>query len=280
MKLSIITVNYNDIEGLKKTINSVISQTFHDYEWIIIDGGSADGGKELIEQYQQHFTYWCSEPDSGIYNAMNKGIAHAKGEYINFMNSGDVYASPHTLSDVFSDNHQEDLLYGDWIYVYDSHEERISFSIDKLYTEFVRKNICHQALFIRTSLLKKKGYDETISVLADYARNVELAHSGASFKYFPFVICRCSMPGFSNIEENEDRRKQDKERIRQLYPQWVLPLVEELDVYRRHRHVQYTVSLVDGRCRLFSFLTKAYLKTMYSMLKLFNCLKNYFRKFG
>lgn len=271
MKLSIITVNYNNIEGLRKTINSVLSQTFHDYEWIIIDGGSTDGGKDLLEQYQQHFSYWCSEPDRGIYNAMNKGIAHAKGEYINFMNSGDIYASPHTLSDVFSDNHQDDLLYGDWIFVFSSHEERISFPIEKLYTELVRRNICHQALFIRTSLLKKKGYDETISVLADYARNVELAHSGASFKYLPFAICRCSMPGFSNIDENKDRLRQDRERIRQLYPQWAFPLVMELDAYRNRRCVQYSISLVESRCWLLSYLTKVYLITMYRILRIFNC---------
>ena len=80
MKLSIITINYNNKAGLQKTIDSVICQTWKDYEWIIIDGGSTDGSKELIEQYQQYFAYWCSEPDKGVYNAMNKGITKAKGE--------------------------------------------------------------------------------------------------------------------------------------------------------------------------------------------------------
>lgn len=79
MKLSIITINYNNREGLKKTIESVLSQTFTDYEYIIIDGGSTDGSRELIEQYQSHLSFWCSEPDKGIYNAMNKGIAKARG---------------------------------------------------------------------------------------------------------------------------------------------------------------------------------------------------------
>ena len=85
MKLSIITINYNNKEGLQRTIDSVIGQTWHDFEWIIIDGGSKDGSKELIEQYQQYFAYWCSEPDKGVYNAMNKGIKHAQGEYLLFL---------------------------------------------------------------------------------------------------------------------------------------------------------------------------------------------------
>ena len=92
MKLSIITVNLNNLEGLKKTYESVVSQTFTDYEWLVIDGGSTDGSREFIEQHQDKFAYWCSEPDKGIYNAMNKGIVRAKGEYLNFMNSGDYFA--------------------------------------------------------------------------------------------------------------------------------------------------------------------------------------------
>lgn len=110
MKLSIITVKLNNRDGLKRTIDSVVSQTFTDYEWIVIDGGSTDGSRELIEQYQDHFAYWCSEPDKGIYNAMNKGIAHAKGEWLQFLNSGDVLYSNNTLASVFSSKYDADVL--------------------------------------------------------------------------------------------------------------------------------------------------------------------------
>ena len=89
MKLSIITINYNNQEGLKKTIESVVSQTMRDFEWIVIDGGSTDGGKEIIEQNKQCLDYWCSEPDKGIYHAMNKGIRASHGDYLMFLNSGD-----------------------------------------------------------------------------------------------------------------------------------------------------------------------------------------------
>ena len=88
-KISIITVNYNDREGLKKTIESVINQTWQDFEFIIIDGGSTDGSREVIEQYKDKIDYWISEPDKGIYNAMNKGIKAASGEFLLFLNSGD-----------------------------------------------------------------------------------------------------------------------------------------------------------------------------------------------
>ena len=97
MTYSIITVNYNNYEGLRRTIKSVVCQTYKDYEYIIIDGGSTDGSAELIRQYTDHLTFWVSEPDKGIYNAMNKGVAHANGEYLNFMNSGDCFYDENVL---------------------------------------------------------------------------------------------------------------------------------------------------------------------------------------
>ena len=93
MKLSIITVNYNDAIGLERTIKSVISQTFRDFEFIIIDGGSTDKSVEIIRKYEKHIDYWVSEHDGGIYCGMNKGLRQAHGEYINFMNGGDCFYS-------------------------------------------------------------------------------------------------------------------------------------------------------------------------------------------
>lgn len=270
MKLSIITINYNNIEGLKRTINSVISQTWHDFEWIIIDGGSTDGSKEVIEQNKQHLSYWCSEPDKGIYDAMNKGIVKANGEYINFMNSGDGYASENILLNVFTQNHEGDILYGDWIKVYGTKEEYMSFPIDYLHTEFLRRNICQQAIFYKTYMLKQKGFDVTIEILADYARNVELAQSGVQFEYLPFVICRYDMNGISSSESNVEICKRDSEMINQLYPQWVVPLLAELDEYRNRRCVRYTLEIVDGKSKLLSFMTKAYLKMLHVICGMFS----------
>ena len=90
-KVSVITISYNNAEGLRRTIESVVAQNYSDYEYIIIDGGSTDNSLQIIESYASHISYWVSEPDKGVYNAMNKGIAQAKGEYLHFLNSGDCY---------------------------------------------------------------------------------------------------------------------------------------------------------------------------------------------
>ena len=89
-QISIITINYNNASGLEKTIRSVVEQIYNEYEYIIIDGASSDKSKEVIQEYQRYIDFWCSEKDSGIYNAMNKGIQKASGEYLLFLNSGDV----------------------------------------------------------------------------------------------------------------------------------------------------------------------------------------------
>ena len=99
MKLSIITINFNNKAGLERTITSVFQQDFKDFEFIVIDGGSTDGGKELIESNKQHFSYWVSEADKGIYNAMNKGIKMSKGKYVAFLNSDDWFNN-NTLLDI------------------------------------------------------------------------------------------------------------------------------------------------------------------------------------
>ena len=165
MKLSIITVNLNNRDGLQKTIDSVVSQTFKDFEWIVIDGGSTDGSKELIEQYSEHFAYWVSEPDKGIYNAMNKGIKVAKGEYLQFLNSGDWLWENDTLNKVFSSTPNEDILYGNWV-----QKDGILFSaphkLDAIY--FFRSTLSHQAVFIKRSLFSHEMYDETLKVASDW----------------------------------------------------------------------------------------------------------------
>lgn len=150
MKLSIITINYNNKAGLQKTIDSVIGQTWKDYEWIIIDGGSTDGSKELIEQYQQYFAYWCSEPDKGVYNAMNKGIAKAKGEYLNFMNSGDSFVCDSTLMDVFTKEISADIVSGP---VMLSTGRRLFQYQEDTFQMFMHDGLCHQSSFIKKNFL-------------------------------------------------------------------------------------------------------------------------------
>lgn len=112
MYYSIITINYNNKEGLELTIKSVLSQTYRNYQFIIIDGGSSDGSFDVIKKYANNINYWISEPDKGRYNAMNKGIKQAKGDYLNFMNSGDTFHSPTVLEDIARMNLTEDIITG------------------------------------------------------------------------------------------------------------------------------------------------------------------------
>ena len=156
---------------MKKTYESIVCQTFTDYEWLVIDGGSTDGSREFIEQHQDKFAYWCSEPDKGIYNAMNKGIVKAKGEYLNFMNSGDCFADKETLKKVFSKSRTVEIVYGlqkqfdeegGWRYT-NLKQKKITWY--NLYMD----TIPHQASFTRKTCFQKIGlYDEKYRIIADW----------------------------------------------------------------------------------------------------------------
>ena len=122
IKISIITINFNNCKGLVQTLDSVAQQTYNNYEHIIIDGASTDGSKSIIEQYKNknpHVTYWVSEKDEGIYNAMNKGITHAQGQYLLFLNSGD-YIEPNILEQAATSLTGTDIIYGNLYFISES----------------------------------------------------------------------------------------------------------------------------------------------------------------
>lgn len=166
MKLSVITVNYNDREGLLSTIQSVVGQTFKDYEYIIIDGGSTDGSVEVIRQNKEYITYWVSEPDRGIYNAMNKAIKVASGDYCIFMNSGDCFYTNDVIEKALTFLDGTDIVYGNTHYT----DGMIRYSKDEpdLFSFFYVSCWCHQSTFIKTFLLKKYLYDDTLRIVADW----------------------------------------------------------------------------------------------------------------
>ena len=217
MKLSIITINFNNLDGLKRTYESVVFQTWTDYEWIVIDGGSTDGSREFIEAHKDKFAYWCSEPDKGVYNAMNKGIVKANGEYLNFMNSGDSFYDEHTLKNVFSQELVADLVYGDWTRVYPDHEEFKAAPHDAFYVTVFFENVCHQAMFIKCNVLRQRGYDDNMYILADWKRWIEMSLEGQTFQYIPLTICRfeATMGLSENVSEQHSR---ERERLYDLMP--------------------------------------------------------------
>lgn len=151
--ISVITICYNAETGIEKTIQSVINQRFQNYEYLIIDGGSIDKTVPIIEKYRDKISFYISESDNGIYDAMNKGIRKATGEWLIFMNAGDMFANEYVLNDVFSEKIPLDksFLYSD-IYGLRPNGERILRLLS-----FEKGNLIHQAVIYRRSLHTEHG---------------------------------------------------------------------------------------------------------------------------
>lgn len=207
MNLSIITINYNNKDGLQKTIASVISQTYKDFEWIIIDGGSTDGSKELIEKYTQYITYWVSEQDNGIYNAMNKGIKVAKGRYLQFLNSGDRLFSCTTLDKVFKLKLNGDIIYGDAIFIKNDINQRlVKYNIPISLSYFLSINtINHQASFIKRELFRNTLYNENLSIVSDWEFWINNAINGKRFQYIEEIIVYFDLNGLTSETTNQQK---------------------------------------------------------------------------
>ena len=218
MKLSIITVNFNDAEGLERTIKSVISQTFKDYEFIVIDGGSTDGSVDVIKKYADHIDYWVSEPDGGIYPGMNKGLCQAKGDYINFMNGGDSYHSDNVVEEVFSSNSDADIITG--AHAGSPHPNVGQKGVTML--DLYKGAIDHQASFIRREVALRHPYDETYRIVSDWKFFIEaLIFDNCTFFYIDLIVVDVDMNGISNTNIVLD--KQERESVlRELFPEKVL----------------------------------------------------------
>jgi glycosyltransferase involved in cell wall biosynthesis len=185
-KLAIITINYNNLEGLKRTVESVVNQTWKDFEYIVIDGGSSDGSKKIIEDYQNEIAYWVSEKDNGIYHAMNKGIKEATGEFVVFMNSGDVFYNETVIDSLVSQlKSTDEIIYGDVLLRNKkTNTERIQKHPEKLiFSYFYNQTLCQQACLIKRSLFDSIFYfNENYKISSDwefliYAIYIEKVHT-------------------------------------------------------------------------------------------------------
>lgn len=230
MKLSIITINYNNLEGLKKTYESIVSQTWTDYEWIIIDGGSTDGSREFIEEHQEKFAYWCSESDKGIFNALNKGVTKANGQYVNFLNTGDVYTSKNVLHDIFEGkDYACDVIYGDWQDVVDGQpRQRWSSGSPLTLKQELTQCTCHQALFISPNLLRELPYDESYKMMADWRNNIIWMIQGKTFEHTPVLVCYYDLTGVSSNFESEAYKSEKKRMLDEIFPPMLKPFYENV----------------------------------------------------
>ena len=220
MKLSIITINFNNRDGLRKTIESVVNQTWQEFEYIIIDGGSTDGSVEVIKEYAARIDYWVSEPDKGIYDAMNKGIDQAKGEYCLFMNSGDCIYRPTTLEEVYTELDGSDIINGH-VFFSNGAQQRSPSEIRLSF--FYRLNsLPHQASFIATNLLKQRHYDTQYKIVSDYKFYIEtLIQNQATYKMINSFIAMFDYNGISS--SNVALRKQEQlDVLAKLFPNQIL----------------------------------------------------------
>ena len=206
--LSIITVNYNNNIGLIQTLESLKNQTFSSYEHIIIDAASTDGSKETITKYEKetsHLTYWSSEPDRGIYDGMNKGLKHANGEYLYFLNSGDCLIE-NILQKIPFDG--TEYIYGD-IEMVGKRKRKIGKSPDKAdIMFFLTSSLHHQACFIHRELFNNEKYDINYRIMADWIHSVRsIIFNECSYKHIPYIIAKYDQNGISsNYQESQQER--------------------------------------------------------------------------
>lgn len=199
MKISIITINLDNKDGLKKTIESVINQTVYDkVEYIIIDGGSTDGSIDVIKENLDNFSFWVSEKDNGIYNAMNKGIKVSTGDYLLFLNSGDYLKENNVLEKALP-YLEYDVVYGNEWKVNERYKGPYEAKYpDKLDEGFFRRtSLPHQSTFIRAELFKENPYSETFKIISDWKFFIEAFRGGKTYKHMPFIVSVYDCSGFS-----------------------------------------------------------------------------------
>jgi len=194
--VTIVTVCYNVCNDLHKTMQSVIKQTYSNIEYIVVDGGSKDGSVELIKQNIKYISRWISEPDKGIYDAMNKGIEMATGDWIIFMNAGDVFHSDSSVEDVFSMNFPDDvkLIYGDVMLDFGK-LGLLPKKFGKIPKESVPFEICHQSVFTKADILKQIHYDLNYRICADCNSFAQIYGMGYKLEYVPVFISRFEVVG-------------------------------------------------------------------------------------
>jgi glycosyltransferase involved in cell wall biosynthesis len=195
--LSIITINLNNAEGLDKTIASVVSQTYKNFEFIIIDGCSKDNSLEIINRYKEQINFWVSENDKGIYQAMNKGINLAKGSYLLFLNSGDILNGKYALETFINHkNFRGDIIYGN--YKFEEGEKIYPAKLTPLH--FFKSSLPHQSSLIKKELFSSFGlYNEDFKIVSDKAFFIKcFLSNNVQFSYVDFALSIADLSGISN----------------------------------------------------------------------------------
>lgn len=219
MKVTIITIAYNSAETIEDTIKSVVDQDYPNIEYVIIDGGSKDGTLAIVEKYKDKIAKIISEPDQGIYDAMNKGVANATGDLIGILNSDDIYADNQVVSDIIKQIGDKDAVYADLVYVKRD-------AVDQV-TRYWKSGEYKKGAFVKgwmpphpTFFVRKKCYDDygtynlKLRSAADYECMLRMIHKHEiSLAYLPRVITKMRVGGQSNLTVNNRVKANQEDRM-------------------------------------------------------------------
>ncbi len=235
MKISIITINYNNADGLNATINSVLSQTYKNIEYIIIDGGSEDESKNIILKNEEGIAYWVSENDRGIYHAMNKGIEIASGEYLLFLNSGDILDNDNVIEKAFESGFSSDIIYGNLLLLEENSTYLWELPDILTFGHFYFQGLPHPATFIKKDLFDKIGlYDETFKIVSDWKFFIlAICKFNYTYKHVNFTISQFNNRGVSSDPSNLIIINKEKEETLNEYFKAFLLEYDELSKARK-----------------------------------------------
>lgn len=261
MTLSIITICFNDRNGLEKTIQSARQQTFKHFEHIVIDGGSSDGSVEIIDKHRDYLAYSISEKDTGRYNAMNKGILKAKGEYCLFLNSGDYLASDEVLQTVFETPQTADLVYGDLYFDKGDKKELYQQPAEITFDYLLNATMAHPATFIKKYLFDKYGlYNESYKIVADYDFFLKnIFYNNLSFKYICTPISVFNLDGISNNKSYTDLQITERtDCVNKHIPSIALCYIQNIE--KKNREFENVMFEKAKQNKITQFLLKIVLK--------------------
>lgn len=231
MKLSIITINRNNADGLDKTIQSVINQAYQDFEYIVIDGNSTDHSVDIIKKHSNNVNYWISETDRGIYNAMNKGIAKANGNYLLFLNSGDYLVNKDVLKSAFEHQQTADIIYGNMQIDWGNGKITSGKMPDKItFKQMYLDTLWHPVSFIKKSLFSTYGlYNEAYKIVADYDFFFKvIIMNNATTYYINMDIALYNLTGLSSLATNKAIEQAERKKVIESYlPQSIIDFAND-----------------------------------------------------
>lgn len=273
-RLSVVTVNFNNARGLELTARSIAGQTAAaDVEWIVIDGASSDGSLQVISRYASLMAHSVSEPDRGVYNAMNKGVDAATGDYLLFLNSGDTFHDSDVVADFLRRGSTEDVVYGNVVLV-DARGREVghtSLPPEPLRPSFFwHNNLCHQAIFFSRRCFERYRYNEQLRISSDMELVLTLLYERYRFGSFDRFIARYDNTGMSSTPEGQALwRKEFDEIIHRIFAEGVLAEIQTKFQYEDVDIARMSMDIIHSN-RFLRHLTRLFLYPLHALARLTN----------